>query len=101
MRNYELTIVMAGKATPVKKKSLIEKIGKFVKSEKGKIEKSDDWGKLELSSPIGENETGIYLHFQLKLEPSEARDLDSKLNLEEGILRYLLVRKDQKLKIDS
>ncbi len=94
MRNYELTIILAGGTTPAKKKSRIEKIGKIVKAEKGKLTKTDDWGELKLLHLIDENETGKFLHFQLKLKPESAKDLDSILNLEEGILRYLLVRKE-------
>lgn len=94
MRNYELTIVLAGKTTPAKKKSRIVKIEKLIKAEKGKLVKKDDWGELNLSSPFLGNVTGMFLHFQLKLEPSTARELDAKLNLEEDILKYLLIRKD-------
>lgn len=98
MRNYELTIVLAGKTTPAKKKSQIEKIGKLIKSEKGKIAKTDDWGEIRFANPILLNEAGMFLHFQLELEPSFAKDLDSALNLEEGILRYLLVRREKEIK---
>lgn len=93
MTNYELTILLPEKATPAKKKSVSEKIKKIVTGAKGKVAKVDDWGKKDLAYPIGGNTAGNYLIFELELEPGSAKELDSKLNLEEEILRYLLIRK--------
>ena len=94
MRNYELTVVLPGKATPAKKKTAQGKIEKIVTAAKGKVDKFDDWGERELAYPIAKNDTGNFLHFQLELEAEAVKGLDSKLNLEEGIIRYLLVKKE-------
>lgn len=93
MRKYELTVVLPGKATAVKKKKAQAKIEKIVSDAKGKVGKVDDWGKKELSYLIAKNNSGIFLHFPLELEAESAKSLDSKLNLEEDIIRYLLIRK--------
>lgn len=92
MRKYELTVVLPEKATPAKKKAVSETIEKMVKVFKGKIEKSDDWGKLDLYYPIKKNNSGVFLFFQLELEPKSADSLDQKIKLEEDIIRHLLVR---------
>lgn len=94
MRIYELTIVLAGGTTAAKKKSMQEKVKKLVTSFKGKVSKVEEWGDLKLAYPIEENDTGFFLHFILELEAEFAKEIDSKLNLEEGVLRYLLVRKE-------
>ena len=94
MRNYELTVVLPGKATPAKKKSVQEEIKKLVAGAKGKVAKMEDWGEKQLAYQIAKKSTGNFLHFQLGLEPGTAKELDSKLNLEEDIIRYLLVRKE-------
>lgn len=94
MRSYELTIVLPEKTTAVKKKSSMEKIEKIVSSGKGKVGKVDDWGELKLAYPIAKNSAGVFLHFPLQLASELAKNLDSKLNLEENIIRYLLVRKE-------
>jgi small subunit ribosomal protein S6 len=60
MRNYELTIVLDGKATSAKKKSMAGKIEKLVKDLKGKIVKNDDWGKKDLAYKLGKSDTGVY-----------------------------------------
>lgn len=94
MRNYELTVVLSGKAMSAKTKSTQEKIKKLVTGTKGKVTKMEDWGEKELAYQIAKKSTGNFLHFQLELEPGTAREIDSKLNLEEDIIRYLLVKKE-------
>lgn len=78
----------------MKKKSVLEKTKKMISSLKGKVGKVDDWGELDLAYSIAGNDTGIFLLFNLELEAEAAKEIDSKLNLEEGIVRYLLVRKE-------
>lgn len=95
MNEYELTLVLPEKATPAKKKSVIESIEKVVKTIKGKVSKKDDWGKLELSYPIKDNVSGVFLHFKLELEPDSAKNLEQKVKVEDDIIRYLLVRAEE------
>jgi ribosomal protein S6 len=92
MSKYELTVVIAGKSTPAKKKSVKASIEKLIKTFKGKIEKHDDWGEIELAYPIMKNDSGSFMHFVVELEGNSSSLLIQKLNLEEEILRYLLVR---------
>lgn len=92
MLNYELTVVLPGKATAAKRKKAKETIGKLVKTLKGKVGKADDWGKKDLSYEIKKNNSGFFLHFVLELDGQEVKNLEQKLNLEEGIIRHLIVR---------
>lgn len=92
MRNYELTLVLDGKATTAKKKTQQESIEKIVNTLKGKVVKFEDWGLKDLASPIGKNTSGIFLHFKLELESKAAKQLTIKLRSEETVLRHLLIR---------
>jgi small subunit ribosomal protein S6 len=93
MGNYELTIVLSGKATAAKIKSIKEKIDKFVSFFKGKINKVDEWGKLELAYKIEGNSSGNFLLYNIELEPGNIKSLSDKLKMEEEIIRYLLIKK--------
>jgi small subunit ribosomal protein S6 len=95
MENYELTLVLPAKTTAAKKKSAQELIEKLVKTLKGKMLKTDDWGELKLSYKISGNESGIFLHHWLELDKQAVKDINNKLRLEEGVIRYLLVRKEK------
>jgi small subunit ribosomal protein S6 len=95
MENYELTVVLAGNATAAKKKSAQEAIAKIVKIIGGKVGKIEDWGKKELSYDIAKNDSGVFLHYNLELDGESVKMLPQKFNLEENIIRYLLVRKEE------
>lgn len=94
MSQYELTVVLDGKATPAKTKAFKEKIAKLVELFKGKVVKTDDWGKKDLAYKIKKSDTGYYLYWELELGSSMAKKLGEKLRVEEEILRQLLLRKD-------
>lgn len=93
MQSYELTVVISGKATPVKKKQAQEIVEKLVSINKGKIVKVDDWGEIGLAYKIAKNESGNFLHFHLELNPETVGGIDNKLRLEEDVLRFLLIKR--------
>lgn len=94
MRKYELTVVVDGKVSAPKKKSVTELVEKVVSISKGKVGRVEDWGVKELAYKIGKSESGVYLHFPLELEASSAKDMASKLRANQDIIRYLLIVKD-------
>jgi small subunit ribosomal protein S6 len=94
MQSYELTIILPGDVSSAKKKATQESVEKIVKVLKGKVGKVEDWGKKEFAYEIKKNTSGVYLHFPLELGEEAIKALPQKLNLEEGIIRYLLVRKE-------
>lgn len=96
-KNYELVVVLDGKATAAKKKALSEKIAKMVNVLSGKIVSETDWGVRELAYEINDLKTGLYLIFELELPAAGAKSLNDKLHLEEEIIRYLLVTKEKAL----
>ena len=95
MQKYELTIVLDGKVTPAKKKSVRADVEKLISSAKGKIGTVEDWGEKPLAYKIKKSVTGIFLFFPLELMPQEVKELSTKLSIEENVVRYLLVRKEK------
>ncbi len=95
---YELTIVLPEKATPAKKKAVEETLEKLVKVSKGSIVKKEDLGKINLSYPINKETSSNFSFFELELEPEQVKNLNQKLNLEEEIIRFLLVKSEEKKK---
>lgn len=94
MQKYELTLVLDGKMTPVKKKSTRGDVEKLVATFKGKVGAVEDWGEKPLAYNIGKVTSGNFLFFPLELDPQEVKGLATKLNLTENIVRFLLVRKE-------
>ncbi len=94
MNNYELTIVIDGKATTAKKKTITDKLEKSITALKGKVGKVRDMGTRDLAYKIKKSETGAFLVYPLELSGEGAKSVNDKLRLEEDIIRYLLISID-------
>jgi small subunit ribosomal protein S6 len=95
MNKYELTLVLDGKAGSGKKKTVIETLEKTLKIFKGAISESKEWGVKELAYKLGKSETGLYLYYELELDPASVKALNDKLRVDPDLIRYLLIRKDK------
>lgn len=94
MRDYELVLVIDPDLAEGDRKKEITKVKKIIEGLKGKVEKTDEWGKRELAYPIKKKNLGYYFLLVLKLPNKAPVQVDNKLKLEEGIIRYLLVKKE-------
>lgn len=94
MNKYELTVVLDGKAGAAKKKKVVEAFEKTLKIFKGAIKESKEWGVKGLAYKIGKSETGLYLFFEIELDPTGAKALDDRLRTDADVIRYLLIRKE-------
>jgi small subunit ribosomal protein S6 len=95
MNTYELVVVLDGKATSAKKKSVIAKMEKLIKILGGKLKETEDWGVKELAYNIKKSTSGLFLIFTLELDAKAVKSVPAKLKLEKDILRYLLIRKEE------
>jgi ribosomal protein S6 len=93
MNKYELTLVLDGKGGAAKKKKVTETLEKTLKIFKGAIKDSKEWGVKELAYKMGKSDTGLFLFFELELEPAGVKALNDKLRTDPDIIRYLVVRK--------
>lgn len=95
MKDYELTLVIDPDLTSANQKKLITKIKKIITDLKGKVEKTNEWGRKELAYPIKKKSVGYYFLLEIKLPEKLPAEVDKKLRLEEGVIRYLLVKKEK------
>lgn len=92
MNKYELTLVLDGKSGATKKKKVVETLEKILTVFKGSIKESKEWGVKELAYKIGKSESGLYLFFELELDPATVKQLNEKLRVDGDIIRYLLIK---------
>ena len=92
MNKYELTIVLDGKATKAQITEKKEFIEKLVKISEGKVLKNEDWGIKNLEYKIKNSTSGFFAYFEIEVTPASIKDINEKLRLEEGIIRYLLIK---------
>jgi len=95
MNKYELTLVLDGKAGAAKKKKVTENLDKVLKLFKGVVTETKEWGVKELAYKIGKSDTGLYLYFEIELDPAGVKALNDKLRTDPDLIRFLLIRKDK------
>ncbi len=82
---YELTFVLSDEKD-------LESITSILTSVKAKVMSEEKWGKRLLSYPINKHTSAYYYTWQISLEKTELAQLKKKLNFNEVLLRYLLLR---------
>ena len=96
MKEYELTVLIhpdleMDLETPLKKvRGIITDAG-------GKIVKEDNWGKKKLAYQIAKQDYAVYVFFNLELPADAPLKISNILNITDEAIRYLLVKKDEKL----
>lgn len=95
MKEYELTVLIhpdlemdASIAT--------SKIAKLIEGNGGKITKEESEGKRRLAYSINGQDFAVYYFYELELPPEALAKISSVLNITDEVLRYLLVKKENR-----
>ena len=94
MSSYELTIVLR----PLDDAALgaiNERIHGLIASSGGEIVARNDWGKRHLAYPIKKITEGQYISLQVNVPPTAVRPIERALQLNDDVLRYLVIRVDE------
>lgn len=96
MNAYYLTLVLRADLDEKARKALSDKvINRLIngKENPGKVLKEDLWGVRPLAYPLKRQNKGYFAHYEIETESKSAYGLDKFLQLEEDILRYLLIKR--------
>ncbi|MEK7096828.1 MAG: 30S ribosomal protein S6 [Patescibacteria group bacterium] len=81
---YEITFL-------TKEEAELKNIKELIESYKGKVTKEEKWGEKTLAYSIKKNFTALFFNLQFEVDKKSILELKNKLNLNEKILRYLLL----------
>jgi small subunit ribosomal protein S6 len=90
VRNYEIAIVLHPDLE-IDIESATSKVEKIIDLAKGKVTKKDNWGKRKLAYPIKKQDWGIYVFYNVQLDPSAVAQIENTLRITEEVMRYLIV----------
>lgn len=90
MKNYELITIVKATISEEEVKKIQDSITKLIESQKGSILENIVWGKRKLAYKIKAEKEGNYSIIKFQMEPDNLLVLKSKLNLVEGLVRYLI-----------
>ena len=95
MKEYELTVLVHPDLETDLDKAL-GKVRALVTDNGGEITKEDNWGKKRLAYTIKREDFAVYVYFEVKLPATAPLKISNVLNITDEILRYLLVKVDDK-----
>lgn len=95
MNKYELLYIISSDESEEKREELISKFSSYVESKGGKVEGIDKWGMKKLAYPINFKNEGFYVLMNIELNPTEVDAMAKLMNITEGIVRQMFVKKEQ------
>ena len=94
MRDYELVIIVTPEIDETATAEVVDKVKSWITDAGGSIESFEEWGRQKLAYMIRNVKEGQYYLFNLKLEPSAVVNLERNFRLQESILRFLIVNRE-------
>ncbi|MBX3049422.1 MAG: 30S ribosomal protein S6 [Anaerolineales bacterium] len=91
MRNYEVIYIVHPDLDSDAFTQLNKQVEGWIKDGKGKIEKSDIWGKRKLAYQIKKQSEGQYVLLRTEMDPSLCATLEQQFRLQESVLRFIIV----------
>ena len=93
MNRYEMIYIIDVGLEEAARKELIEKVSALIANNGGEIEKVDEtWGKRKLAYAIDYKTEGWYVLVTFKAPVDLPRELERNLQINENVLRYLVIR---------
>ena len=93
MNRYEMIYIIDTGLEEAARKELIEKVSALIEKNGGEIEKVDEtWGKRRLAYAIDYKTEGWYVLVTFKAPVELPRELERNLQINENVLRYLIVK---------
>ena len=96
MNRYEMIYIIDTGLEEAARKELIERVSGWITGNGGEIEKIDEtWGKRRLAYAINYITEGYYVLISFTSAPEFPKELDRILGITDGIIRSMIVCKDE------
>ncbi|MBO5417137.1 MAG: 30S ribosomal protein S6 [Clostridia bacterium] len=95
MVKYEVMFIVNPELGEEAVKSTVEKFKALIEAN-GTIEEFSEWGKRTLKYPINDINEGYYALALFSAEPTFPAELERIFRITDGILRYLVINKEEK-----
>lgn len=97
-RKYEIGFIINPESTEEEVKKIIDSIVDVIKKAKGSVENVDEWGRKQMAYPIQKHNEGIYTFITTETDGSTFTEIERRLSLTEKVIRFVVLRIDDKLK---
>lgn len=94
MTNYEGVFIVDPDLTADISKGVVTQLQDLISKNGGRVDGLQEWGKRKLAYLIKKKQEGNYVILNFQLDSKQTKKLEQSLRLNDQIIRYLLVNKD-------
>ncbi|MGL5960798.1 MAG: 30S ribosomal protein S6 [Cetobacterium sp.] len=94
MKKYELMFIINPTILEEGRETVIAKVNTILTNAGAIVLKSEKWGERKLAYPIDKKKTGFYVLTTLEMDGTKLTEVESKLNITEEVMRYMVVKND-------
>ena len=91
MNEYELLYVISPRLSAEDVDAMVERVGSLIEDGGGSVSMVDNWGRRRLAYPIRHHFEGTYVLTHLNMPGDRTAEFERALNINEDILRHLLI----------
>lgn len=95
INSYETIFIIDAELPEEERAALQEKFTSLIAAN-GSVETVDEWGKRRLAYEINDRTEGYYVLVDFKAAGDFPKELDRQYRITDGILRTIIIRKDEK-----
>ena len=95
LNSYETIFIIDAGVDEETRTALQEKFTSLIAAN-GTVEAVDEWGKRRLAYEINDRTDGYYILVDFKAAPEFPKELDRQYRITDGILRTIIIRKEDK-----
>ena len=93
LNKYETIFIISPTVGEEGTKALVEKFKNLLETS-AQLENIDEWGKRRMAYPIENQNDGYYVLANFSAESSFPHELERIYKITEGIIKYLVIKKD-------
>ena len=94
MTNYEIMFILSTQLTDEEKKASVTLVEEtLTKAGAGSVS-TEIWGDRKLAYPINKKENGYYVLTTFQMDGTKLTEVETKLNITESVLKYMIVKND-------
>lgn len=99
LREYEFTVITRNDLSDQDRQKALDKYEELFQKDGGEFIVKEDWGSKKLAFPMKKQFRGHYTHYDMTANPENLKEVERLIRIDENILRYLLIKTNDKVDV--
>lgn len=99
MRRYEMMVIFKPNLSDEDLKKEEEKIKDYILTKGGEFLNIVPWGRKKFAYEIEKFSEGIYTLFYFRIPQNELKEFKTQLRLNQSILRFMIIKQEEKVNV--